>query len=129
MKCCICGRTINGFGNNPYPLCNKDDNSSKCCDACNSIVVHARQLISKAINNEDYFKLSPNELQNQLNDKTIVIFYSNESNQPIDTYLDFGRFLAGSISTEEAITNRRIYGTWGKFALDLENDNYCVLDE
>ena len=33
FKCCICGKYINGYGNNPYPI-NKDENA-RCCDDCN----------------------------------------------------------------------------------------------
>lgn len=36
--CCICGKEINGFGNNAYPVRNGD-----CCDECNAkVVVPAR---------------------------------------------------------------------------------------
>jgi DNA-directed RNA polymerase subunit RPC12/RpoP len=35
MRCCICGKEIDGFGNNPYPLCGKEDTDSRCCDECN----------------------------------------------------------------------------------------------
>lgn len=38
-KCCICGKEIIGFGNNPWPV--KD--SGCCCDKCNSeFVIPAR---------------------------------------------------------------------------------------
>lgn len=30
-KCCICGRTINGYGNNAQPYAD-----GICCDECNS---------------------------------------------------------------------------------------------
>ena len=33
--CCLCGGTYTHYGNNPYPLCDEDDDSSRCCDACN----------------------------------------------------------------------------------------------
>ena len=33
MKCCICGKEINGYGNNPYPLDKRP--GKKCCDECN----------------------------------------------------------------------------------------------
>ena len=33
-KCCICGKEIKGFGNNPYPLPLK--RKGKCCDKCNN---------------------------------------------------------------------------------------------
>ena len=37
-KCCICGKSFIGWGNNPYPL--KRD--GLCCDACNEKVIQAR---------------------------------------------------------------------------------------
>ena len=38
-NCCICGKEIIGFGNNPWPI--KD--SGYCCDECNSeFVLQAR---------------------------------------------------------------------------------------
>lgn len=36
-KCCICGKPIVGYGNNPYPVDKNPDN--KCCDKCNATVV------------------------------------------------------------------------------------------
>ena len=39
-KCCLCGATCTGWGNNPWPL-NKDDNA-RCCDSCNNKVIEAR---------------------------------------------------------------------------------------
>lgn len=39
FKCCICGREFEGFGNNPYPLCDKDDFESRCCDECDNLYV------------------------------------------------------------------------------------------
>ena len=33
FKCCICGYTFTGFGNNPWPFDDKKD--SRCCDTCN----------------------------------------------------------------------------------------------
>ena len=41
--CCICGKTFNGYGNNPYPV-SKDENA-KCCDQCNlDSVIPARLM-------------------------------------------------------------------------------------
>ena len=38
MKCCICGKTFRGFGNNPDPIKDVDgqllDEKLRCCDAC-----------------------------------------------------------------------------------------------
>lgn len=39
--CCICGKVIFGWGNNPWPIV--DDDKSVCCDTCNAAkVVPAR---------------------------------------------------------------------------------------
>ena len=47
--CCICGRTVHEFGNNPHPfgITGKD----KCCDCCNEVfVIPERVNIAKLIN-------------------------------------------------------------------------------
>ena len=36
-KCCICGETHTGYGNNPWPVVKEDD--AKCCDRCNENIV------------------------------------------------------------------------------------------
>lgn len=36
--CVLCGRTFDGWGNDPYPLASHGE----CCDECNSKVVEAR---------------------------------------------------------------------------------------
>ena len=41
--CCICGKTFNGYGNNPYPV-SKNEND-RCCDQCNlDTVIPARLM-------------------------------------------------------------------------------------
>lgn len=47
VKCCLCGKTIRGFGNNPYPLDKRE--GVRCCDECNNKVIIARvyQSMSK----------------------------------------------------------------------------------
>ena len=41
MKCCICGKEIEGYGNNPWPVNQEED--ARCCDDCNwSVVIPAR---------------------------------------------------------------------------------------
>ncbi len=45
--CCLCGKMIGDdpFGHNPFPLCEVDDNESRCCEACNSkYVISCRVL-------------------------------------------------------------------------------------
>lgn len=43
FKCCLCGESFTGYGNNPYPV---DKNSEhRCCDVCNvTKVLPARVL-------------------------------------------------------------------------------------
>lgn len=40
IKCCICGKKFEGYGNNPYPIV-KDENA-RCCNYCNQYVILAR---------------------------------------------------------------------------------------
>lgn len=57
MKCCICNKTINGWGNNPYGALkinnkpikwNKED---RCCDKCNEeYVIPGRIYITLKLN-------------------------------------------------------------------------------
>ena len=35
FKCCICGKMITGYGNNPWPI--KDE--GECCDKCNEQIL------------------------------------------------------------------------------------------
>lgn len=43
-KCCFCGRTFYGWGNNPAPVNN--DEEARCCNECNNDVVIPARLIS-----------------------------------------------------------------------------------
>jgi len=40
MKCCICGKSIKGYGNNPWPV--SKNPKDKCCDSCNNVVIAER---------------------------------------------------------------------------------------
>lgn len=54
MRCCICGKKIVGYGNNPYPVV--DDDEARCCDECNSnyvIVARLARLIESEKEEED----------------------------------------------------------------------------
>lgn len=49
-KCCICGKLINGYGNNPWPVVKKAD--AECCKKCNNTkVIPARMemFLSKEV--------------------------------------------------------------------------------
>ncbi len=43
MKCVLCGKKIDGYGNNPAPLANESKHS--CCDECNVTKVIPARLI------------------------------------------------------------------------------------
>lgn len=42
MKCCICGKEIKGYGNDPWGALDENnemtvfDNNDRCCDECNT---------------------------------------------------------------------------------------------
>ncbi|MBR4377316.1 MAG: hypothetical protein IKP50_00300 [Bacilli bacterium] len=40
--CCICGETFTGWGNNPWPLSDNEDD--RCCDDCNNSTVLSARL-------------------------------------------------------------------------------------
>ena len=44
-KCCLCGIKFEGYGNNPYPLCDVNDYDSRCCNECNSKYVIPSRII------------------------------------------------------------------------------------
>lgn len=53
LKCCLCGKKVVGYGNNPWPLVK--DIKSRCCDQCNTTKVvpariseHFKQVATKA---------------------------------------------------------------------------------
>lgn len=48
-KCCLCGIVIDGYGNNPYPLADKN---RKCCDFCNLFVIKERLRLNLQITDE-----------------------------------------------------------------------------
>lgn len=57
FKCCLCGAECEGFGNNPFPLCNADDYESRCCDDCDdTLVLTARLMQIKFRLSDDYFE-------------------------------------------------------------------------
>ena len=49
-KCCICGKPIEGYGNNAEPVKN-----GVCCDGCNiSVVIPARLKLLRATGRDYY---------------------------------------------------------------------------
>lgn len=125
MRCCICGEDFNGFGNNPFPLVQRDDYESRCCNDCDEHVVSARLLGLKKQLDLD-IKQSDEELTKFLEDKYIVIFWSSRSNLPTDRIKNTGKFLTGEIIGQ--VAKKKVAGSWGNFLLDLEKDSYIVIN-
>ncbi len=49
FQCHLCKQHFEGFGNNPYPLCDEDDFEARCCNDCdNNLVIPER--LKRAIN-------------------------------------------------------------------------------
>ena len=48
--CCICGKTFEGWGNNPYPVVKDED--ARCCDDCNATYVIPARLEALSNSNE-----------------------------------------------------------------------------
>ena len=44
MKCCICGKEIEGYGNNPWPVSTNEDD--RCCDECNLEVILPERILT-----------------------------------------------------------------------------------
>lgn len=42
FKCCICGKEVIGWGNDPWPVVM--DEGAKCCDECDMTVVLGARL-------------------------------------------------------------------------------------
>lgn len=41
-KCCICGKEIEGYGNNPWPISTNEEDL--CCDECNFTIVVPKRI-------------------------------------------------------------------------------------
>lgn len=116
MKCYVCGCDINDYGNNPFPLCARDDYESRCCDDCNNAVIRARLMIAS--------RSSTNALR--LGDM-VAVLYSKNSTAPTEFIVEHNNFLVGNV--EEILFDKKpiqYKGTWGNFILD-ENDQFVKL--
>lgn len=114
MKCCICGQPISNYGNNPFPLCAKQDWESRCCNDCDNLVIKARL---KQYEHYDKAKHSP-EVGDDL-----LIFYAKSSNRPIEMILE-GKYLTNTVTE---IKENKAYGEWGDFPIDVTEDSYIIL--
>lgn len=43
FKCCICGYTFEGYGNNPWPVVERE--GARCCDFCNENAVIPERIL------------------------------------------------------------------------------------
>ena len=117
MNCNICGRPLNDMGNNPYPLCVRDDTESRCCDDCNNYVINARIISMKG----------KYQLKDANPGDTLVIFAVSDMEYPTTFLKDRGKFLAGIIEKVEEKDGKYIaYGNWGPFSIE-EDDSYLIL--
>lgn len=116
MKCCICGCSIDGYGNNPYPLCAEEDVESRCCNECNDLVIKARLVAMHGLKRKE---IKEND--------TVVIFYSVNSDSPITSVTENGKFIAGK-ATKESTYAGQWEGTWGNFILDTDKDSYVIIE-
>lgn len=118
MKCNICGCELEGYGNNPFPLCKEDDYESRCCDVCNMMVIQARIAKMQADDKE------PEE------GDLIILFWCSKTTQATDTIKNNGKFLAGHIEKiVEKEGKRFAIGSWGHGIVCLDDDSYAILKE
>ena len=113
MNCCICGITLNDYGNNPWPLVAEEDLESRCCNYCNNLVIKTR-LMGMSLKNGWHDKSNLKVGDN------VVIIFSKNSQIPTEM-ISSGKFLGGTILE---ITENEAKGDWGNFALNLDDDNY-----
>ena len=96
FNCSLCQMESTGWGNNPYPLCEKEDMESQCCDKCNvEKVIPARMGII------------PNYAENNGDDESVVSSSSEEEDEWFtkDEYIEttiemFQRILKGEFNDE-----------------------------
>ncbi len=116
MNCCICGKPVGQWGNNPFPLCAKDDYESRCCDLCNTFVVKGRML-------QNGYGKQPIKIGD-----TVVVLYAKGSDSPKNIIAEQGKFLTGAVTSIDTKDKSTIYeGSWGSFVLDSETDQFLTV--
>ena len=60
MKCCICKKSIRGYGHNPYPIKQR----GACCDNCNNYVILTRLSSYGMIDKDSTNKMIKEWLEN-----------------------------------------------------------------
>ena len=77
VTCCLCGRTIEGYGNNPFPLSENEDD--RCCDNCNwTKVIPARIAMDEDANTlHDFQEESRDTIRDTINDEICNVLYGD----------------------------------------------------
>jgi hypothetical protein len=84
MKCCICGKEIEGHGNNPFPVAGK-----QCCDECNiKVVLPYRLFLSRIRVRDAALMITPTELK--LIKPSRKYFTLEELQKAVDGYIEIG---------------------------------------
>lgn len=84
MKCCICGKEIEGHGNNPFPIAGKT-----CCDECNvKVVLPYRIFLSRIRAKDAALMITPTELK--LIKPSGKYFSLKELQKAVDGYIEIG---------------------------------------
>ena len=113
MKCCICGKEIEGYGNSALPLV-----EGVCCDACNHhVVIPARIFLSPTGKGFRDFIMNENP-KADVGAKVLILEMQGEADY-------FGK--VGIIEHIDSIG--QLHGTWGGCALIPTTDTYFVIDE
>ena len=110
-KCNLCGQEIQGWGNNPWPLCDREDEKSQCCNDCNSNLIIPARLI----------QMQSEKKNPEVGDK-IMIFWMHDEPRVKDYMLR-----TGEITEIDDIG--QLWGSWGTLAIDPKVDNFCVLND
>jgi ribosome-binding protein aMBF1 (putative translation factor) len=84
MKCCICGKEIEGHGNSPFPVAGK-----QCCDDCNiKVVLPYRLFLSRIRPKDTALMITPTELK--LIKPCGKYFSLKELQKAVDEYIEIG---------------------------------------
>lgn len=118
FTCCICGKTVEGYGNNPYPLWNIKDEKAVCCNECDNLVDSARLLL-----------VSLTERTEIHEGDTVVTFYSSHNSMPTDYALENGKFVAGVARKPFGKAEIPYWSINGLFFLDPKTDNYAIVEK
>ena len=51
FKCCLCGKEVEGYGNDPSPIETQNEND-ECCDECNLAIVIPTRIELVTIKNK-----------------------------------------------------------------------------